>query len=262
MRVRVCAHVLQVLAGDGWYAGADRHIHPYTTDGDIVRHERQVGTALSRTSVVDSLVYRLFSVVAVRNRGSHVSSAEQFRVSSVAAKSNEEATSGTSRFAPKRGYKLVDSTERNEDGPSAGVADAGSTDDFTQMQVGEDGAHLSTHTTTNTSACRPYCRTLAVQSYQVRAVSTSASHGSLIEFSRLYGSVFVDERHGKYSRKFSRHNPALSCSAIIGHYTTGVQMKSPVANQRRWLRSANYSAYKMLRSSLICTEFRSCCLIA
>ena len=60
---------------------------------------------------------------------------------SIAAKANEVTAAGsnTNNFAPKRGYKLDDNTDKGGHGMSADVADGGSTDDFTQMQVGEEG---------------------------------------------------------------------------------------------------------------------------
>ena len=65
-------------------------------------------------------------------------------ICSIAAKANEAAApgSGISSFAPKRGYKLVDSRAKEEDGP-IDVAGEGSTDDFTQMEVGKAGEHRS-----------------------------------------------------------------------------------------------------------------------
>eukprot|EP01043_Picozoa_sp_COSAG02_P011406 COSAG02_NODE_419_length_22613_cov_22.994492_20_plen_102_part_00 len=64
---------------------------------------------------------------------------------SIAAKANEVAAagSGISSFTPKRGYKLVDSRAKGEDGQPIDVADEGSTDDFTQMEVGKAGKHRS-----------------------------------------------------------------------------------------------------------------------
>ena len=64
---------------------------------------------------------------------------------SIAARSNEAvaAGSGASSFAPKRGYKLVNSSTSGEDGLSNDVVSAGSTDDYTQMEVGKAGTHQS-----------------------------------------------------------------------------------------------------------------------
>jgi hypothetical protein len=112
---------------------------------------------------------------------------------SIAAKANEAAAagSGASSFAPKRGYKLVSSSGG---GGASSTTDTAATDDdddddddddgFTKMGIGkeEDG----------------------------RSNGTGQSPAQQQQ-----------QQQQQHSRRFSRHNRALSCRAILGHYTTG-----------------------------------------
>lgn len=69
-----------------------------------------------------------------------------------------------------------------------------------------------------------------------------------------------DEQH---SRKFSRHNRALSCSAIIGHYTTGVQTETLLGRNQIVAAVAGPSAFHgTIRRKMMmrCAHDRPCAL--
>lgn len=100
---------------------------------------------------------------------------------SIAAKANEAAAAGTgaSTFAPKRGYKLVDSSAKREDGFD--VTDDGSTDNFTQMEVGKAGKRHSEVLQSCASAARCGC-SCSWQAWKCTANRAAMCKSGLVEF--------------------------------------------------------------------------------